>query len=80
VASSPIVRVYRKWSIAPENTYTRELDAAVTAFRSGASLLEVKRSEVTTRSLDDSGLVGGSVVARERTRSVPLCCAFVMLG
>lgn len=48
--------------IAVVSTYTRELDAAVTALGGCAALLEVKRTQLTTRGLDDPGLVGAGVV------------------
>ena len=44
-------------------TYARELDTTITAFRGGSSLLDVKSAELTSRGLDDSGFVGGGVVA-----------------
>ena len=44
-------------------TYARELGAAVTALGDGASLLDVKQTDITTGSLDDSSSVGGGVVA-----------------
>lgn len=44
-------------------TYARELRATVTAFRDSAALLDVQQSEFATRSLDNSGSVGTSVVA-----------------
>jgi hypothetical protein len=44
-------------------TYARELGAAVTALGDSASLLDVKQTDITTGSLDDSGSVGGGVVA-----------------
>ena len=50
-------------------TYARELGAAVTALGDGASLLDVKQTDITTGSLDDSGSVGGGVVAVRQTVS-----------
>lgn len=44
-------------------TYTRQLGTAVTALGSSATLLDVKNAELTTGSLDNSGPVGGGVVA-----------------
>lgn len=44
-------------------TYTRQLGTAVTALGSSATLLNVKNAELTTGSLDNSGPVGGGVVA-----------------
>lgn len=44
------------------STYTGELDAAVTAFRCSALLLDVQVSEVATRGLDDANLVRLGVV------------------
>lgn len=41
----------------------RQLGAAVTALGNGTALLDVKQTDVTTGSLDDSGSVGGGVVA-----------------
>ena len=46
-----------------ESGDARELGAAVTALGDGASLLDVKQTDITTGSLDDSGSVGGGVVA-----------------
>lgn len=42
--------------------YTRELDAAVTAFGCCALLLDVQVTELATRGLDDPGLVRDRVV------------------
>lgn len=39
------------------STYTRELDAAVTALGSGTLLLDVQVPEVSTRGLDDADTV-----------------------
>lgn len=44
-------------------TYTRQLGTAVTALGGSATLLDVKNAELTTGGLDDSGPVGGGVVA-----------------
>lgn len=45
-------------------TYARELGAAVAALGDSAALLDVQKAELTTGSLDDSGPVGASVVAK----------------
>lgn len=52
-------------------TYANELGAAVTALGDSAALLDVKQTELTTGSLDDSGSVGAGVVAMRRRLSVP---------
>lgn len=52
-------------------TYANELGAAVTALGDSAALLDVKKTDLTTGSLDDSGSVGGGVVAARRPLSVP---------
>lgn len=44
-------------------TYTWEFDTAVTAFWCSSSLLDVKVSELATWGLDNSDLVGTSVVS-----------------
>lgn len=46
-------------------TYARELGAAVAALGNSAALLDVQQTELATGSLDDSGPVGSSVVAKE---------------
>lgn len=50
-------------------TYAGELGAAVTTFGDSAALLDVKKTDITTGSLDDSGSVGGGVVATQRSVS-----------
>lgn len=45
------------------STYTWQLGAAVTALGGSAALLDVKNAELTTGGLDDTGPVGGGVVA-----------------
>lgn len=44
-------------------TYAWELGAAVTAFGSSATLLQVQQTEVATGGLDHADLVGAGVVA-----------------
>lgn len=44
-------------------TYTRQLGTAVTALGSGSALLDVQDTQLTTGRLDDTGPVGGGVVA-----------------
>lgn len=51
--------------IASGSTYARELGAAVTALGDSAALLDVQKAKLTTGSLNDSGPVGASVVAKE---------------
>ena len=51
-------------------TYTRELDAAVTAFRWAALLLDVQISELATRGFDDPDFVGASIVSSRCFESV----------
>ena len=46
-------------------TYARELGATVTTLGDSAALLDVKQADLTTGSLDDSGSVGGGVVAAQ---------------
>lgn len=46
-----------------ESTYAWKPDAAITAFRGRASLLDVEVSELAAGSLDDPNLVGPGVVA-----------------
>jgi hypothetical protein len=44
-------------------TYTWEFDTAITAFGSCAFLLDVQKSQAAARGLDDTDLVGASVVS-----------------
>lgn len=46
-----------------KKTYTRQLGTAVTALGSGSTLLDVQDTQLTTGRLDDTGPVGGGVVA-----------------
>lgn len=55
-----------------QTTYTRELGTAVTALGSSSTLLDVQSTELTARSLDDAGEVGGGVVARFSMSALPL--------
>lgn len=48
-----------------KKTYTRQLGAAVTALGCGSALLDVQDTQLTTGRLDDTGPVGGGVVAGE---------------
>ena len=49
-----------------KKTYTCKLDTAVTALGGSALLLDVKVTELATRGLDNSDLVGTSVVAGKK--------------
>ena len=53
----------KKSSSLSRLTYAGELGATVTALGDSAALLDVKQTDITTGSLDDSGSVGGGVVA-----------------
>lgn len=69
---SPYPRPAAKSLSISRLTYARELGAAVTALGDSAALLDVKQTKVTTGSLDDSGSVGGGVVAARSPMSVPI--------
>lgn len=67
----------QKFPLFSIGTYADELGAAVTALGDSASLLDVKQTDITTGSLDDSGSVGAGVVAVQQIvsygRGLKLC-------